>query len=98
MMIVPAGVKVHPALGYTDMRKGLDDLATLVQEHLKKVRSRATYLLFAARMRQTEGPVLGRQRTLLVYQEARSRRLHLAEDERFWRRCDGLSSAARDAD
>jgi transposase len=36
MMIVPAGVKVHPALGYTDMRKGLDDLATLVQEHLKK--------------------------------------------------------------
>jgi hypothetical protein len=49
-------------------------------------------------MRQTEGPVLGRQRTLLVYQEARSRRLHLAEDERFWRRRDGLSSAARDAD
>jgi len=24
MMIVPAGVKVHLALGYTDMRKGLD--------------------------------------------------------------------------
>ena len=36
MMIVPAGVKVHLALGYTDMRKGLDGLATLVQEHLKK--------------------------------------------------------------
>ena len=27
MMIVPAGVKVHLALGYTDMRKGLDGLA-----------------------------------------------------------------------
>ena len=36
MMIVPAGVKVHLALGYTDMRKGLDGLATIVQETLKK--------------------------------------------------------------
>jgi transposase len=36
MMIVPAGVKVHLALGYTDMRKGLDGLAALVQEHLRK--------------------------------------------------------------
>ena len=36
MMIVPAGVKVHLALGYTDMRKGLDGLAMLVQETLKK--------------------------------------------------------------
>jgi transposase len=27
MMIVPAGVKVHLALGYTDMRKGMDGLA-----------------------------------------------------------------------
>lgn len=36
MMIIPAGVKVHLALGYTDMRKGLDGLAMLVQETLKK--------------------------------------------------------------
>jgi len=36
MMVIPAGVKVHLALGYTDMRKGLDGLASLVQEHLKK--------------------------------------------------------------
>ena len=36
MMIVPAGVKVHLALGYTDMRKGMDGLATLVQEKLKR--------------------------------------------------------------
>ena len=27
MMIVPAGVKVHLALGHTDMRKGMDGLA-----------------------------------------------------------------------
>ena len=31
MMIVPAGVKVHLALGYTDMRKGMDGLAALVR-------------------------------------------------------------------
>ena len=36
MMIVPAGVKVHLALGHTDMRKGIDGLAMLVQEMLKK--------------------------------------------------------------
>ena len=36
MMIVPAGVKAHLALGYTDMRKGMDGLAMLVQETLKK--------------------------------------------------------------
>ena len=36
MMIVPAGVKVHLALGYTDMRKGLDGLAMLVQQALKQ--------------------------------------------------------------
>jgi len=36
MMIVPAGVKVHLALGYTDTRKGMDGLAALVQEQLKR--------------------------------------------------------------
>ena len=36
MLIVPASVKVHLALGYTDMRKGMDELAMLVQEPLKK--------------------------------------------------------------
>jgi hypothetical protein len=37
MMIVPAGVKVHLALGYTDMRNGLDGLAMLVQQTLWRV-------------------------------------------------------------
>ena len=36
MTVVPVGVKVHLALGYTDMRKGMDGLAALVQEQLKK--------------------------------------------------------------
>lgn len=37
-MIVPAGVKVHLALGHTDMRKGLDGLAMRVQATLKQDR------------------------------------------------------------
>jgi transposase len=36
MMLVPAGVRVHVALGYTDMRKGLDGLAMLVQGVLQQ--------------------------------------------------------------
>ena len=36
MLIIPAGVKIHMALGHTDMRKGFDSLAVLVQEVLKK--------------------------------------------------------------
>jgi transposase len=36
MLIIPSGVKIHLALGRTDMRKGFDSLAVLVQETLKK--------------------------------------------------------------
>lgn len=34
MTLLPAGVKVHLAFGYTDMRKGMDGLSVLVQEVL----------------------------------------------------------------
>jgi transposase len=36
MTLLPPGVKVHLALGYTDMRKGMDSLAVLVQEVLQQ--------------------------------------------------------------
>jgi len=32
MIVARSGVKVHIACGVTDMRKGIDGLATLVQE------------------------------------------------------------------
>jgi len=35
MIAVPAGVRIHLALGATDMRKGFDGLALLVQEVLR---------------------------------------------------------------
>jgi transposase len=34
MIVAPSGVKVHIACGVTDLRKGIDGLATLVQEIL----------------------------------------------------------------
>ena len=36
MTLLPSGVRVHMALGYTDMRKGLDGLAMLVQGALRQ--------------------------------------------------------------
>ena len=35
-MLLPTGVRVHIALGFTDMRKGLDGLAMLVQGVLRE--------------------------------------------------------------
>ncbi len=35
MITVPAGVRIHLALGATDMRKGFDGLSLLVQEVLR---------------------------------------------------------------
>ena len=34
MMMLPSGVKVYIAVGYTDMRKGMDGLAMLVEKML----------------------------------------------------------------
>ncbi len=36
MMMLPQGVKIHVALGITDMRKGLDGLAMLIQGTLQQ--------------------------------------------------------------
>jgi transposase len=35
MLIIPAGVKVHLAIGHNNMRKGIDGLAAVVQHTLK---------------------------------------------------------------
>jgi len=36
MILQPSGVRVHLALGFTDMRKGMDGLAMLVQDALRR--------------------------------------------------------------
>jgi hypothetical protein len=75
MMIVPAGVKVHLALGYTDMRKGMDGLAMLVQDTLKKDASRAICSPPGQAGADHQGPVLGRQRAVSLHQTDKNRTL-----------------------
>jgi hypothetical protein len=41
MTLLPAGVKVHLAFGYIDMRKAINGLAMLVQGVLRQIPSRA---------------------------------------------------------
>ena len=36
MTLLPKDVRVHLAVGYTDMRKGIDGLSMMVQEVLKR--------------------------------------------------------------
>ncbi|HIG21321.1 IS66 family insertion sequence element accessory protein TnpB, partial [Henriciella sp.] len=36
MTLLPEGVRVHLAVGHTDMRKGIDGLSVMVQEVLKR--------------------------------------------------------------
>jgi transposase len=49
MSLLPSGVKVHLALGITDMRKGLDGLAMLVQGVLKQDAFSGHLFLFRGR-------------------------------------------------
>ena len=49
--LLPPNVKVHLAVGYIDMRKGIDGLAMLVQGVLHQDRSRVTCSCFRGRTR-----------------------------------------------
>ncbi|MEZ5869897.1 MAG: IS66 family insertion sequence element accessory protein TnpB [Defluviimonas denitrificans] len=46
--LLPAGVKVHLAFGYTDMRKGMDGLAVLVQKCCIRIRSPGIFVFGGA--------------------------------------------------
>ena len=48
MIALPSGVRVWLAAGVTDMRKGFDGLAGLVQQRLGQTRSRGSYSCFGA--------------------------------------------------
>ena len=54
MILVPAGVRVHIALGVTDMRKGLDGLAMLVQEVLEQDPFSGHLFAFRGRLSRAE--------------------------------------------
>ncbi|TAN57539.1 MAG: transposase [Rhodospirillales bacterium] len=49
MITIPAGVRIHLAMGVTDMRKGFDGLAMLVQEVLKQNPFSGHFFIFRGR-------------------------------------------------
>jgi transposase len=63
---------VHLALGYIDMRKGIDGLAMLVQEMLRQDPFTGHLFVFRGRTRGQphQDRVLGRYRALSVHQTA----------------------------
>ena len=94
MTLLPPGVKVHLALGYTDMRKGIDGLAMLVQGVLRQDPFSGHLFVFRGRTGQPyQDRVLGRDRALPVHQAARARRLPLAAECRAGR--DAAADARR---
>jgi len=52
MIAFPAGVRVRLATGHTDMRRGFDGLALLVQEQLKRDPHSGQLLVFRGRCRR----------------------------------------------
>jgi IS66 Orf2 like protein len=68
MILLPRGLKVHLALGYTDMRKGIDGLAMLVQAVLHQdPRSRGSSSSFGgSNGRSSDGARNGSMATSLL--------------------------------
>ena len=65
MTLLPRGLKVHLALGYTDMRKGIDGLAMLVQGVLRQDPFSGHLFVFRGRQGQPDQDrVLGRDRSV----------------------------------
>jgi hypothetical protein len=58
--LLPPGVKVHLALGFIDMRKGIDGLAMLVQGVLQATRNEANFIWSPLYLRPMLDPASGR--------------------------------------
>ena len=81
MTLLPPNVKVHLALSFIDMRKGIDGLAMLVQGVLRQHPFTGHLFVFGGRQGQSpQDHLLGWQRLLSVHQTARARRLPVASE------------------
>jgi len=92
-------LKVHLALGYTDMRKSTEGLAMLVQDTLKKDPFFGSFLRFPRwESPAYQHPFLGRERAVFVSQAARPRHIRVAADGGIRRHHYSFASATCDAD
>ena len=80
--LLPPNVKVHLALGFIDMRKGIDGLAMLVQGVLQQDPFTGHLFVFRGRTRANLIKIiyLGWHRVLSVHQAARARCLPVAAE------------------
>jgi transposase len=70
MTLLPPGVKMHLAFGYTDMRKGMDGLALLMQEVLQQDPFSGYPFAFPRPQGQPDqGRLLGRHRCAITARE-----------------------------
>src|SRR5258706_9787870 len=81
MTLLPAGVKVHLAFGCTDMRKGIDGLAMLVQGMLRQDPFSGHLFLFRGRKANLIKIVFWDGTGLCLF---RARRIPLAVERRSW--------------
>jgi transposase len=70
MIPVPGGSHVWLAAGVTDMRKGFDGLAALVQDHLRQNPFSGQAFVFSGRQGRLIKVLLGCARPLFVCQAA----------------------------
>jgi len=98
--LLPPNVKVHLALGYIDMRKGIDGLAMLVQGVLHQDPFTGHLFVFRGRTRANLIKIIYWDGTgvLPVHQAARARRVSMAAEHRARRDAVADLSAAVAAD
>jgi hypothetical protein len=96
MMLIPAGVKVHLALGYTDLRKGIDGLGVMVERVLEQDPFSGHLFVFRGK-RADLIKVLFWDRAVPVHEAPGIRPIRLAGNERARALGCGHGSAAVDA-
>ena len=84
MIPLPTGTKIWVACGATDMRRGFDGLAMMVQDVLKQNPYGGRLFVFRGKRadRINQGAVVGRHRAVSLCETARAGKVRLAADAR----------------
>lgn len=80
--MIPSGARVWIALGHTDMRKGMQGLALLVQQGLKRNPHGGDLFVFRGRAGSHQDHLARRDRYVALRQEAREGPVRVAFGER----------------
>jgi IS66 Orf2 like protein len=95
MIPIPSGTQIWVACGATDMRRGFDGLAMMVQDVLKRSPYCGHLFVFREASRQNQGSLVGRHGLVSVCETAGARTVCLAVDA--GRRCSPDAGTIVDA-